>query len=1222
MKFLRSFTALLFMILFVSVAQGQWKLFRDFGAQVYSIHFLDREGYPQIGFVGLTTGEVWRTSDAGISWKRTNTPANLIGQIRDFSFKDSLTGWLAVSQASLYPGCYKTTDGGITWTALSPLGQRMAIFYNRKTQALILNGWNGAVSIVSLDFGATWAGTGNVTNSCGLAFTDSLHGLMTIFPANLGGFYSSTTDGGLTWTDLTHTSEAYQPLAIKGTRTYFICAEGARRIQRSDDDGKTWTVVHQFPLALDLSGDIRGDLSALYIQGKLGVKFSIDQGVTWTDYCGPRNDFDTRMYNIGSDSLYAGTLEGELWLNPFGVKKNGSLLQFPKVFDLTSQSCKSIDSLFRFINLSNCLPVKIVDMTIISGPGSKTFTFKRPIFPRNLDSLGDSVKITYTPDDANADSAQFFIKYSVGGELFQFYVKLRGFVKQGFNVSLSKDLVLLLSSDCSKLDTFVIVKSGPCSPDTLLAVSLSNTTAFSVTPPPLPAAIPANGSLSIPISIKTLPAGPYSATLTLTIRSGGVTRDTTINLNATILSSSDPRTILSPAIAKFDTVSTCDFAIDTIVMKNTICKKLFVKNVAIQGAGTATEYKILYAGIIGNSLAQNDTAQVLIQYKPTVAGPIAGTVIFTIGFDLTTTKDTGIAISGIGKALVGSGLEKDLLAFSAITPCTQQELSTQLYNRSCAEDTIVAILPTRDNSFSVLSPVTPLTIASGDSTLIRIQENPLSPGAKFDSVRVIIHSSSGAIDTVNIKVSGIVNKPAHVFSLQSLLQLDSLAPCTPLDTIIQLKNLGLCDTLTVDSIALTGPNWISLNNSIILSRKIPPDSSFYFTVHLLPGEKANGTARVQIKGIGIDTIVTINANSRSSGAPLTLTLDSVFLSSLCKSAIHTFTIQNTSCDPLVLDDLTLKNSLPAGTQFTMSPNPNLPVTIQPGAKLDLVVTFDPLAIGDSTATFTYRSTISGITRTIRLTGKLGTIRQSARVEVVIDPNLKTVVSQAGTNVKVRILMLDAVDPSLGLQKVTSTLTYYDNVLSFVRSTASAGWSVSPTLGTGSTTLDITKTDNNPVIAGAEIASAEYETFVADSAYTPIDLQNIGFNNADPIFESCVLSPQSMQPVVITIDPECGTPMMRGFINHDNTIFSGLSIRPNPVGSGTKLSVNLQLNQKTDITLTLCDALGRTVSRSARNSLGKGLQDMSVDLQKNASGFYILSVEAGGKRESRKIVIEE
>lgn len=1224
MKFYRSIKPLVFVLLLVSSAQGQWKMVKDFGAQIYSVHFLDREGYPKIGFVGLTTGEVWRTADGGITWEQTTTPPTLIGSVRDFSFKDSLTGWLAASQSQIYSGCYMTTNSGATWTALSPLGQRMGIYYDTNSQVLTLTGWSGSSAIISTDLGTTWSGTSNTTNSCGMSFTDSLHGLMTIFPANIGGYYSATTDGGLTWKDLPQSAEAWQPLAIKGTHTYFVCAEGARQILRSDDDGRSWTLVHVFPATLDLTGDIRGDLSSLYIQSKLGTFYSVDQGVTWTDYCGPKNDFDSRMYAIGSDSLYAGTLDGQLWLNPFGVKHNKSLLQFPKSpFDITSGGCLSADSIFRFTNLSNCLTVKLLSLSVVPGPGAKTFTFKKPIFPVTLDSTGDSLKIRYTPDNSSTDSAQFEIKYSVGGEIFTAFVWLRGFVKPGFNVTLSNDINVFLESFCGQIDTFVTVKSGLCGADTLLNVKLSDPTAFTLTLPSFPAGIPAGGSLRIPLSAKSsLAPGTYNAILTLTILSGGITRDLTINLSDIILSLSEPRTNLIPGSAKFDTVSICEAATDTIVMKNTLCNDLLIENIRIQPAAAAAQFSFsLLHKNIPDTLAQKKSDTIVVQYKPTVGGPIAGSLVFTIGLAPTNTRDTIVPVSGIGKALAGSSLESGLLHFADTVPCSTQELSTHLYNNSCSYDTIVSILPTGDKSFSVLSPAPPASIASGDSVLIQIRENPLSPGAKFDSVRVVIHSSTGAVDTVVLKVSGLVNKPAHVLSFISILQLDSLAPCTGFDTTITIKNLGLCDTLIIDSLLILGPNWFKIGNTTVPTR-ILPGESFTCTLFFTPGAKANASGSLHIYGFGIDTIIIINANSRVGGAPLTLSLDSLFASSFCKPATHTFTLQNTSCDPIVFDDLTLKNS--NGTQFTFTPNITLPLTIPPGGKQDIIVTFDPSAIGDSIATFTYRSTISGLSRTITLTGKLTTIKQTAHLEIMISPNLKLTTVQSGTGVTVRLLLQDAVDPSLGLQSVKATLTYFDNVLSVLPgfTSASSGWKLnSTTPGKGSLTLDLSRTDNNPLPAGSEIATVKFETYVADSTYTPLDLQNPEFNGNDPVFRSCVLSPLTLDPVTITV-AECGSKILSGFINHDYTVLSNITIHPNPASSGTQINVNFKLNQQSDLTVTLFDELGRTVSRITKTRLLRGKQDMTLDLPKGASGSYILSIEAGGMRQSRKIVIEE
>jgi len=1227
MKFRWGIASLVLVFVFASSAFGQWKMLKDFGAQIYTVHFLDREGYPQIGFVGLTTGEVWRTSDGGATWIKTTTPASLIGQVRDFTFKDSLTGWLAASQSQLSPGCYMTTDAGMSWIPLSPTGQRMAIYYNPKTQALILNGWNGATSIYSVDGGASWTSTGAFSaNTCGIAFTDSLHGLMTVFGANVGGYYFYTTDGGIIWNALTQTAEAFQPLAIKGTHTYFVCAEGFRQILRTNDDGKSWSLIHQFPLSLDLSGDIRGDLSALYIQGKTGTFYSVDQGVTWTDYCGPHNDFDTRMYNLGPDSLYAGTLEGELWLNPFGVRRNKDLLQFSaSPFDLVSDRCTSIDSFYKFINLSNCLVVKILNISLIPGPGANTFKLKLPIFPVTIaDSATDSMKITYTPDNSSTDSAQIDIKYSVGGETFEVKRWIRGIVKPGFNVLLSKDLKLLLSSDCSKLDTFITIKSGLCSDDTLLAVQLSDPTAFTITPPALPAPIAAGKSLLIPISVKSLGAGSYNAFITLTIRSGGITRDTTINLGAIILAASQLRMNITPDSAVFGTVSICDQVIDTVILKNTICKNLFIKNISIQPASAATEYSFVQLNhTIPDSLSPKASDTILVQYKPTIGGLAAGYLRFTIGFDLVNTHDTNISVYGIGKALAGSALESSLLAFDPTVPCTPQQLSTHLYNNSCGTDTIVAIIPAKDQSFSAINPTPPLAIASGDSTTITIQEDSRSAGAKFDSVGVIIHSSTGAIDTVMVRLSGIVNQAIHKLSFVPLA-LDSISPCTQLDTTIELRNLGICDTLTVDSASLSGPGWFVLSTGT-LPVKILPGGSFFVTIRFTPGSGANGNGTIHLKGNGIDTTIAIHASSRAGGALYALTTSgTLFSSSLCKPALHIFTFQNTSCDTIILDDVSLNNTFPGGTQFSFTPKISLPDTILPGKKFDLTVTFDPLGTGDSTANITYHSTVNGFGFTKDLTGTLATSKQTAKFELVVGTSGKTISAYAGSSVTVRLLLQSAVGDTIGLTSTKATLAYSDDVLGVITGpVASPGWALnSSTPGKGALTLDLSRTNTNSLPAGTEIATVQFEPYVAVSTYTLMNIQNIQFNNDDPAFASCVLGSQALAPLLIDITPECGNTVLRGFLGNDNAVFGKISIRPNPVTSGSQITVSLELGQKSDVNIILSNALGQQVSSVRRSSLAKGIQSIYLDLPSGAGGLYILTLEAGGKRESRKIVIEK
>jgi len=116
-------TLLILMTLIVaSAATAQWSQLYSFNSQIFTVHFLSSVGRPDIGFVGTANGSVWRTTDKGITWTRSTTPANLTYPVSGFTFKDQNIGWLSARQTNLLPGIYKTTYGGIKRHSTTPRG--------------------------------------------------------------------------------------------------------------------------------------------------------------------------------------------------------------------------------------------------------------------------------------------------------------------------------------------------------------------------------------------------------------------------------------------------------------------------------------------------------------------------------------------------------------------------------------------------------------------------------------------------------------------------------------------------------------------------------------------------------------------------------------------------------------------------------------------------------------------------------------------------------------------------------------------------------------------------------------------------------------------------------------------------------------------------------------------------------------------------------------------
>jgi hypothetical protein len=294
--------------------------------RITDLYFLNLPGPPRIGFLSLTRWvvyndsqyfddvQIWKTTDGGFNWNMmatiTDPPAPL-GLLCEFAFKDSLTGWFTCNDNGRY---YQTKDGGISWDTLHlDFGYELSYVYYHHPTNRFFNSRQ-----VSTDEGVTWQFLNSHFSGC--AFSDSLTGVMAgfreewqIFINNPGGgsplpdISTYTTDGGITWLPADSVYTCYHPLAIEGTKTFFVLND-SNRILRSDDGGKSWKGIYQFQTAdvdssfVNFAGtteQVFGDLQHLYAQTEMGVYLSTDEGYTWRNICGPGDVAPRLNGNIG-----------------------------------------------------------------------------------------------------------------------------------------------------------------------------------------------------------------------------------------------------------------------------------------------------------------------------------------------------------------------------------------------------------------------------------------------------------------------------------------------------------------------------------------------------------------------------------------------------------------------------------------------------------------------------------------------------------------------------------------------------------------------------------------------------------------------------------------------------------------------------------------------------------------------------------------------------------
>lgn len=285
-------------------------------------------------------------------WQEISTGYNYIWMNIEFPEGQNQVGYVA-GETVTYNGIgkiLKTTDGGATWTDISPAslpGIEGMCFVNQDTG--YIGGWQHYFAKTT-NGGTTWT---QITISPGIwyirdvIFWDADHGVVITGDPDI----YVTSNGGATWTKATGMSFGPQK-ATYGTGNILFAACGDEKIIKSTNGGLTWNEVYSGVFTyLFLSVDFLDGMFGL-VGGEDGkVLKTTNGGNSWTTHiAGPSSHLwqDIHLYNTDSaficgtiDGIYKTIDGGDTWVSDYTSSAGRSLYDIDFTDDNTGFVCCS-----------------------------------------------------------------------------------------------------------------------------------------------------------------------------------------------------------------------------------------------------------------------------------------------------------------------------------------------------------------------------------------------------------------------------------------------------------------------------------------------------------------------------------------------------------------------------------------------------------------------------------------------------------------------------------------------------------------------------------------------------------------------------------------------------------------------------------------------------------------------------------------------------------------
>jgi uncharacterized membrane protein len=411
----------------------------------------------------------------------------------------------------------------------------------------------------------------------------------------------------------------------------------------------------------------------------------------------------------------------------------------------------------------------------------------------------------------------------------------------------------------------------------------------------------------------------------------------------------------------------------TVAFNNVSVGKNSTQNVTVTNS-TAAGVSLTQATLAGTSfslsglavpatLAPGASSTFSLTFSPAGVGTVTGTLKLT---DSANTTPLSVTLSGTGMA-PQIATTSSSLTLGNVTVGTNATQSFAISN--FGNDTLhVSQIAASGTGFTVSSkPSLPLSLDANQAATVTIQFAPQSAGAASGNVTITSDASNGTSKTVSLSATGTATATPHLGINPTSVSFGSVTTGTSSSQTITISNSG-SGTLNVTQQSVTGAGFSVTGLNLPLALSAGQNSTF--NVVFAPASAGSVTGSLSLTSNDLSTPTASIALAGTGLAPATpsITLNPASLSfgsvTVGSNSTLNFTITNSGSATLNVSQISI-----AGTGFTLSMVPTLPLALAANQSATATVRFAPLTATAASGTVTVSSDASnGTTKTVTLSG--------------------------------------------------------------------------------------------------------------------------------------------------------------------------------------------------------------------------------------------------------------